>query len=102
MRQGSLDEQVRAQDVGVENGVKVFDGRIGSSSGESSVAGVVDDDVNLAARELSDSGLDDVVAKCQRAGVALNSDGLDTLLLELVDDFLDSDLVGVVSNDDLR
>lgn len=64
MRQGSLDKQVRAQDVGVENGVKFFDGGIGSSSGESSVAGVVDDDVNLATGKFGDSSLDDVITKC--------------------------------------
>lgn len=64
MRQGSLDEQVRAQNVRVENGVKFFNGGIGSSPGESSVAGVVDDDVNLAAGKCGDSGLDNFIAKC--------------------------------------
>lgn len=48
----------------MENGVKFFDGGIDSSSGESSVAGVVDDDVNLAAGKFGDSSLNDVIAKC--------------------------------------
>jgi hypothetical protein len=63
MRHGSSNEQVRASNVGVENGIKILNGSFRCRSLESGMASVVDNDVNLAARECRNGGVDNVIAK---------------------------------------
>lgn len=66
------------------------------------MAGIVDEDVNLATGECFSGGVDNVIAKGERAGIALNSNSLDAELFDLDKALFGSSLVRVVMDYNLR
>lgn len=101
MRQGSNGQQVRAADVGMEQGIEFLNGRLCRAVLQCDVACVVDENVNLAVWKRGDGGVDDVGAKGDGGCVALDGNGLYAEFFDLGEALFGGSLVGVVVDDNL-
>lgn len=101
MRQGGNGQQVRPADVGMEQGVELLDCGLCRALLHRDVSRVVDKDINLAAWERGDGGVDDVGAKGDGGCVTLHGNGLYADFFDLGEAFIGGSLVRVVVDDNL-